>query len=174
MLVARLTAKGKSDLVVRLDNDYKADCVSDLAKLDGFLSRVNLDIAVALVKKEGIKASATDVSDAIFGEVFGRKGLRVSLHQSSLGVNKDKIVEEHIEAHPSIHGLLRDKNTGKVYVNGKLMSGVVDEVFTPKSVVGRVKDLIKSKLDLECGKWIRVCCDDYEVVIEKDGMKVDF
>jgi len=173
MLVARLIAKHKSDLVVRLDNDYKADCVLDLGRLDAFLSKVNLDVAVSLVKKEGIKASATDVNDAIFGEVVGRKGLRVSLMQSSLGVNRDKIAEGHIEAHPSVHGILKDTVTGKMYVNGKLMSGSLEKEFTPKGVVTRVKDLIKSKLGLECGKWVRIDCSEYDVVIEKDGVKVD-
>lgn len=173
MLVARLTNKSDANkvLVVRLDNNYKADCVSDLARLDAFLSKVNLDVATSLVKKEGIKASASDVNDAIFGETFGRKGLRVSLMQSSLGENKDKIAEDHMEVHPSVHGLLRDKNTGKMYVNGKLVSGQIEMTFTPKGVVSRVKDLIKSKLGLECGKWVRVCCDDYEVEIVKDELE---
>jgi hypothetical protein len=171
MLVARLTNKSDANkvLVIRLDNDYKSDCVSDLARLDSFLNKVNLDVATSLVKKEGIKASASDVNDAIFGETFGRKGLRVSLMQSANGVNKDKIAEDHMEVHPSVHGLLRDKNTGKMYVNGKVISGYpMEKTFTPKGVVSRVKDLIKSKLGLECGKWVRVCCDDYEVEIVKD------
>ena len=98
----------------------------------------------------------------------------LSLYQSSLGVNKDKIAEDHMEAHPSVgNGVLRDKNTGKMYINGKLMSGSLEKVFTPKGVVNRVKDLIKSKLGLECGKWVRVDCTGYDVVIEKDGVKVE-
>lgn len=174
MLVARLTKKSDANkvLVIRLDNDYKSDCVNDISRLDSFLDRVSLDIAVALVNKD-IKASSDDVNDAIFGETFGRKGLRVSLMQSANGENKDKIAEDHMEAHPNVHGLLRDKNTGKVYVNGKLMSGDLEKVFIPKGVVNRVKDLMKSKLGLECGKWVRVCCDEYEMVIEKDGIKVE-
>jgi len=172
MLVARLT-KNSVCVEIRLDNDYKTDCASDLARLDTFLDKVSLDVAVALVNKE-IKATASDVNDAIFGEMVGRKGLRVSLYQSSLGVNKDKIAEDHMEAHPSVgNGVLRDKNTGKMYINGKLMSGSLEKVFTPKGVVNRVKDLIKSKLGLECGKWVRVDCTGYDVVIEKDGVIVE-
>jgi hypothetical protein len=169
MLVARLTAKSSKVVEIRLDNDYKSDCVNDLARLDTFLDKVSLDVAVTLVKKEGIKATASDVNDAIFGETFGRKGLRVSLMQSSLGENKDKIAEEQMEVHPNVHGLLRDKNTGKMYINGKLMSGQIEMGFIPKGVVSRVKDLIKSKLGLECGKWVRVCCDDYELEIIENG-----
>lgn len=174
MLVAKLTNKSDASnvVVIRLDNDYKSDCVNDLARLDTFLDKVSLDVAVALVNKE-IKASADDVNDAIFGESFGRKGLRVSLMQSANGVNKDKIAEDHMDLHPNVHGLLRDKNTGKVYVNGKLMSGNLEKVFIPKGVVNRVKDLMKSKLGLECGKWVRVCCDGYDLEIEKDGLKVE-
>ena len=146
MIVARLTSKKNANevLVVRLDNDYKSDCVADLKRLDTFLEKVSLDVAVKLVNKEGIKASSTDVNDAIFGESFGRKGLRVSLMQSSLGENKDKIAEDHIE-YLELHGLLRDKNTGKIYINGKLESGRMDLGFTPKGIVNRVKDLMKNQ-----------------------------
>jgi hypothetical protein len=171
MIVARLTSKKNANevLVVRLDNDYKSDCVADLKRLDTFLEKVSLDVAVKLVNKEGIKASSTDVNDAIFGESFGRKGLRVSLMQSSLGENKDKIAEDHIE-YLELHGLLRDKNTGKIYINGKLESGRMDLGFTPKGIVNRVKDLMKSKLGLECSKWVRVCTDDYVVEILENGL----
>jgi hypothetical protein len=171
MIVARLKDKATNNvLVVRLDNDYKADCVKDLERLDNFLDKVSLDVAVSLVNKSGLKANMNDVHDAIVGETFGRKGLRTSLLQSSKGENQDKIVEDHIEYHPTMQGLLRDKNTGKIYINGKIESGKLDEEFRPKGMVTRVKDLIKSKLGLECGKWVRVCCDETKYEIEIDGL----
>ncbi len=171
MIVARLTNKVdvRDVIEVRLDNDYKADCLVDLDRLDKFLDRVSLDVATSLVNKEGIKASADDVNDAIFGEVFGRKGLRTSLIQSSRGENKDRVVDEDIEENVNgVIGLLKSRGTGKMYVNGKLISGKVDKKgFVARGVVVRVKDLVKEKLGLECGKWVRLEVGDkydFEIV----------
>lgn len=161
MIVAILTNKTdiRNQIILRLDNNYAQDCATDLNKIDAFLSKVTLDVATTLVKKDIAQATAQDVNDAIFGEVFGRKGLRTSMVQSSQGINKDKIAEDHLETIDNIRGLLRDKNTGKIYINGKLLQGSLKQDFVPKSIVTRIKDLMKSRLNLECGKWVRVGVD---------------
>jgi len=161
MIVAILTNKTdiRNQIIIRLDNNYAQDCATDLNRIDSFLSKVTLDVATTLVKKDIAQATAQDVNDAIFGEVFGRKGLRTSMVQSSQGINKDKIAEDHLETIENIRGLLRDKNTNKIYINGKLLQGSLKQDFVPKTIVTRIKDLMKSRLNLECSKWVRVGID---------------
>ncbi len=161
MIVAILTNKTdiRNQIIIRLDNNYAQDCVADLSRIDAFLNKVSLDVATTLVKKDIAQATSQDVNDAIFGEVFGRKGLRTGLLQSSQGLNRDKIAEDHLETVDSINGLLRDKNTGKLFVNGKLLQGSLKQDFVPKSIVTRIKDLMKLRLNLECSKWVRVGVD---------------
>lgn len=173
-MIATLNYTQKNNTVVtynlQLENDYKSDCVSDLAKLDAFLNNNSADQIVALIKKEIPKASFQDVQDAIFGESYGRKGIKTSLTQSAIGENKDGIQHPSLQRlNPQIKGLYVDTANSELVVNGKVISvwGNVYTEFTPKSITTRIKDLIKLRLGLECGKWVRLAVNGQITI--KDG-----
>ncbi len=162
MLYAKININNQ-EIVIQLDNNYKEDCVQDLNKLDSFIQRTNLDTVTKLVQQNIRTASKQDIQDAMFGTVFGRKGLKTSLTQSAQGNNPDKTPNPDLQKlSPSLPGVYLNTKTNKYYISGKLVSGNRSfEGFIPKGIVVRIKDLFKEKLNLECGKWVNIETDTF-------------
>jgi hypothetical protein len=138
-----------------VDFDYKSMLANDI----NTLKSIPFDQCKALCQSKGLTFTDQDLNDAMYGQVYGRKGLVVGMEQSLNGSNPDS-TDSQYDKHPSLPYIKISKKTGDNYITGIIVSEeilVKDANPTPykpstSGIIVQLKNVIKKNYKLETEK----------------------
>lgn len=152
-----IRGRHKVAVTLRSNLDHK-----DLAGLD-LIRLKNADLNALRLKAEKKLGTIADDDweDALRGTLPRKKGLIISLHESSLGDNEDNKHLEAYEPHPcGVSGVVIHKTTGEIHIRGIIVKEEIleaDPLGDARKVDSglhvRIKNFISKEMDLHSSKW---------------------
>lgn len=151
------TRVGQDVVSVKLShvNSYNDLIVADLAKLKAVDAQA---LFSALAEIADFDFTDADLSDALNGDVRGRKGIITSLTQTLNNENPDNEHLDVYEPHPSGWGKIHTQ-TLEIHISGIISEYAVLErdenrpAPVNSGVIVKLKNLISKHLDLSTSKW---------------------
>jgi|LauGreDrversion4_2_1035121.scaffolds.fasta_scaffold24669_7 hypothetical protein len=148
----------KKDIVkvkIHVDFDYKNMLANDIA----LLKSVSFQDMKNLCLSKGLVFTDQDLQDAMYGTVYGRKGLVVGMEQSLEGNNPDTTSTKYSD-HPSVLYVKVLNSTQENYITGVIISEeIVAKDPNPQpykavnsGIIVQLKNTIKKNFNLETDK----------------------
>jgi hypothetical protein len=143
--------------------DYKTMLANDIQKLKS----ISFEDCKNLCLSKGLTFTDQDLQDAMYGQVYGRKGLVVGMEQSLNGSNPDS-TDSQYDKHQDLPFIKVSKKTSEFYITGIIVSEeilVKDTNPTPykpsnSGIIVQLKNVIKKAMQLETDKLKTYKVDD--------------
>jgi hypothetical protein len=156
-------SKDKVKVQMIIQFDYKAMLASDIAKLKA----LSFDDAKKICLAKNLSFTDQDLQDAMYGTVYGRKGLIVGMEQS-LNDNNPDTTNSLYTNHPTLKTIKVSVKTGEAYITGVIVREdilVKDANPSPykavnSGIIVQIKNCIKKAMQLETEKLKTYKLDD--------------
>lgn len=156
-------SKDKVRVQLIIDFDYKAMLANDIAKLKS----LSFDDAKKICQSKNLTFTDQDLQDAMYGQVYGRKGLVVGMEQS-LNDNNPDTTNSLYTNHPTFKTIKVSIKTNESYITGVIVREdilVKDANPTPykavnSGIIVQIKNCIKKAMQLETEKLKTYKLDD--------------